>query len=230
MIAVVYNGLDRFRKETYENHQWFFSELRKEFKIKIYDLTSEFIGRENCPYTKFEQTGNIQVWDFAQSLDRTKGEVILKIRTDLWITRSGLDTIISELRKVMKNEIDASFLGHIFKHHFSKKYCVEQTNNQQNVRDLVVIANKSKIRSSSLILEKIAENPAVRSGNLVYPHILPDSTKANNVYCQLYLVRKEYSVVDPYRICLDFVLQWNRKKSKDALDWITTMQHRYDEI
>lgn len=232
MIAVVYIGQNRFKNSTKLNHQLFFNRLKNLSEFKIYDFSDSV--RHNCPYNPeiLEQRGNLQLWDFATSLDKISEDIIIKIRTDLWFTLSSIDTILSETKKIIDSFHDVSFLGHNFKRTYAEKYLVEENiTKNSNVRDLVIIFKKSKIYTSQEILKRNKNFGNVRSGNKIHGQILKDNTMAVNVYCQLYLVREDFlETVDPWYVCYQFIKSWNQKKARDAMQWILSMKNYYDNI
>lgn len=230
MIGIFYNGEDRYREISRDNHAEFIELLSAKYPVNLYDLTAANITRSNCPYS---EVGNIQLWDFAQSINQLKEKFLIKLRTDLWITPSGKAAIIDELENVIAGSQDASFLGYAHKNHFSSKYKKYFVLGYENVRDLVIIVNKDKVCSSQEILTKLESSEAIRSGNLMYGKILRDDSNAYNVFCQLYLIRKNYdkTLKDwQWQVGKDFLLDWNPKKSRLALEWYETTKNCYNSI
>jgi len=230
MIGIFYNGEDRYRETSRENHEEFIKILSTKYPVSVYDLTIENINRSNCPYS---EVGNIQLWDYAQSIDQLKEKFLIKLRTDLWITPSASRAIIAELENIIVGTQHASFLGYAHKNHFASKYDKYFVLGYENVRDLVIIVNKDKICSSQEISTKLKSLDAVRSGNLMYGKILRDDSISYNVFCQLYLIRKHYdkhSKEWQWQVGKDFLLDWNPKKSRLALEWYETTKNCYDSI
>jgi hypothetical protein len=232
MIGIVYIGQPRFKESTKLNHQLLFDRLSEVYKIKIYDLSTDM--RSGCRFNPevLESRGNLQLWDFADCIDKVDEDIIIKIRTDLWFTPSSIETIFLELENIVKENQDVSFLGHNFKKTYAEKYLkysnIKQTD---NVRDLVIIFNKLSIRDPKEIFRLNEKFGFVRSGNKIHGQILKDTTRAANVFCQLYLVRENLPKnIDPWTVCYKFIASWNQKKARDAMAWILTMKYRYDEI
>ena len=211
-IGIFYIGLSRFRESTKENHQQFFNQLENKFQCSYYDFTN--LDRSTCPFNleNLNQRGNLQVWDFAKATNLIQNNIVIKMRTDVWITDSASNEIILEIFKVCNNEIDASFLGFstkIFQHTVLKV-------DHQGVADFIVIANKKKIRSFEDICNHLSTKN-YKSGNLAYSEILNNHYTANNVVSELYIVRKESKV--EYQIGLDFIMSIPVSKRNKTLSW-----------
>jgi hypothetical protein len=229
-IGIFFNGENRYNTVSQENHRDFINLIKEKYRVNVYDLTIENIERNVCPYI---ESGSVQLWDFVKSIDIIQEEILIKLRTDLWITPSATNTILAELEKTINNDQDVSFLGYAHKNHFSDKYKKYPVLGFENVRDLVIIVNKKTLLESEKILDLLKEEGENKSGNLVYGKILKPTTRAYNVYCQLYLIRKNYDKSKNnwmWDVGKDFLFDWNPKKSRLALEWYETTRNCYDSI
>ena len=100
-VALFYIGLVRFEKLGKENHKKLIDILTEAYDLKIYDFTLPNIDRTDCT---FEDSGRIQVYDFYTALDQIEEDIVIKFRTDIWLTDSVIDPILTELNLIVNYE------------------------------------------------------------------------------------------------------------------------------
>lgn len=220
-VAIFYTGLSRFKDTSLENHQKLFDRL----ECKIYDFTTD--SRDNCPFdiNNLTQRGNLQVWDFATAIQQIPEQIVVRLRTDLWITSSAVNAIITEIEKVSSGMIDASFMS--FSHKNLNKECFVTPVNTFGVGDFVIVANKSKINSPSDIL-KNNQKENIKSGNWAFYNIINKRVKANNVHAHLFLIRKDYKGnIDEWQIGLDYIKSAPSSKVNRSLEWYLSTREKH---
>ena len=96
-IAFVYIGQARFQKNGTHNHKYLYEKLNEEnIKYKIYDFTSDIISHEF--------SGISQIINFYHALDKTNENIIIKMRTDIFMEKLAMDQIILDLKEFMKKK------------------------------------------------------------------------------------------------------------------------------
>ena len=218
-IAIVYVGADRFPEIGLPNHEPLIEEIRKLLPTKVYSFTHGYELRGECPWP---ESGAAQVWDFMESVDRVTEDLIIKFRPDLWFTPSSQEAVLSEIRKIIDDELDASFMGSNWKEYLGHEYTVLPVDQCATVQDFVVMARRSILMpKNSVHLSLHGTGSGKRScGTKVFKSILQSYAIANNVLCQIYLVRKTYDIVDPWQVGLDYILSYRKQhKMPDAVPW-----------
>ena len=240
MIDVVYTGdIRHSRKVRKRNHSLCFDRL-KEHKFEVH----EFYNGEGekkflpCPYKRGGrdaywhpdnlrrgQGGGVQVWQFANAVRLTKNPYIIRLRNDIWFTKSSVDVIMKELDMILNDKSDVAYLGSNWlegnmgvEHQIVEKY--------KGVEDFCIIAKRDKLYSYDETLKelsKLGENN-LRSGNKCFKYI-SGSRRKRKVLCRLYLIRKTYSKTPTDKqVCYDYLISYctsidgNVKMTK-AFDW-----------
>lgn len=205
--------MNRFSSVTSENHNKMLDSLSREFEINVYNfLRNEPIN--GCPYTV---GGNIQVYDFVKHcLTATQEDIVIKVRSDIWFTDSSIDVLKQQLNDVINGIIDVSFLGLDLRNCVQYKFSLMPT--LKLVTDFMIIVYKSKIKTPNEIYDTL-KNHAHRSGNKAYKWILKESTNYRAISCQMYLVRKNYSIPDKLTILQDWSSEY--KNITNSIDWIS---------
>jgi len=219
-VGIFYTGLSRFRNVSLKNHQELFDRL----DCKIYDFTTD--TRNDCPFdvNNLAQRGNLQVWDFVTAITQVKEDIVVRLRTDLWITSSAADAIIEEIEKVSQGIIDVSFISFSHKKR-NEEYFVTPVGSN-GVGDFVIIVNKNKINSPEVILKNI-QKENIKSGNWAFYNIINNQTKANNVASRLFLIRKEYEDINEWDVGLDYMNSASSSKRKQSLEWYLSTKEKY---
>ena len=121
MIDVVYTGDIRHNQEFIKkNNQPFFDKLKEITEFKIHDFTNPNGEKDftPCPFDrggpdiapikyydrKFQrrgQGGAVQVLQFMNAVELTENPFILKMRTDVWLTKDSIEVLIKEIKRVL---------------------------------------------------------------------------------------------------------------------------------
>lgn len=200
-VAILYIGHPRFKDLSMLNHKKLTDAISIEFKVTIYDFTQPILDRSEC---SFISSGGIQLWDFYTSVDKIKEDVVIKIRTDLFFTDSSMIHIISELKKIVDNQIDVSFLGlgllseHFDSELYKQEYYSYPYSKTGKVLDWIVIVNKKFISTKEAVFEELTTGKSSRnsSGNYTWKLIVKPPVRSNIVSCHTALIRKLYKNED----------------------------------
>ena len=217
-IAVMQIGLKRFYETTKSNHKKLYDTLSKRYGITVYDFYRDTVD-PNCP---FDQSGKVQVYDFFKGVEKTKEEIVLKIRSDVYLTRNAIDVVCKELDNVISGESDVVYLGIDFANDYDQNHKRDNARHCAKITDFIVIAKKEKLANGARIIKSMSESVKDKSGNKTYFLILDSETIATKVSCQMYLVRKEYTEFDNWQIYWDWCQQY--RKSEQAQAWVKNNQ------
>lgn len=217
-IGLFYIGHRRFPEIGLPNHHDLIRRLEAILPVNIYDF-SKPLGSNTSPYN---EGGGIQVWDFTESANKITDQYLIKLRTDLWLTPSSIDCIVDGMQMIIEGSIDAEFYGSNwteFLGHTRSRYPIQE---RSWVQDFVVAARRSVLRSKSAVYENLDgfKSSTRACGTKVFKVITNNDVVANNVMCQIYLVRKHYDEVDPWQIGYDYIASYPKQwKMPDALPW-----------
>jgi hypothetical protein len=213
-IAVIFTGLKRFYTSTQPNHDKILQVLRKKYGIVLYNQYRE-TANSICP---FEQSGKVQVWDLLTARDQVNEDVIVKIRSDVYFTNSSIDVLCKEIDAVIAGDTDVVYLGIDFLHDYDKIHKRENARNCKKVTDFVIVARKNSLENTDTVTAALSTTVKSKSGNKTFFKILKPEARAIKVSCQMYLVRKEYSILDNWQIYWDWCQHY--RKSEQAQEWV----------
>ena len=245
MISVFYTGDRRHNpKIAEENHGKFFDKLRLLDEVEIHYFTKDYINRGVCPFDeggpdvklRRGQGGAVQVWDFCQSVDRVSGDVIIRLRTDIWFTESSIKHIINHVTDILNDQRDIVFFGSdLVNDNQGKEHEVIEIDRYDpaRIQDFIVVARrKNLVPSATVIKGLLSTSPKkVRSGNKTFRTIVPEGSRAATVLCHLWLVRKHYDTMPTnHQVCGDYIYSYveDGKNVNDilapAIDWWKSWQ------
>lgn len=215
-IGIIQTGLKRFYNTAKFNHKKLYDTLSKRYGITVYDFYRDKAD-PNCP---FDQSGKVQVYDFLTAKDQVQEDIIIKIRSDVYFTRSSIEVVCKEIDNVISGESDIVFMGIDFMNDFSEVHKREdaRTVKGHKVTDFVVIARKDKVSDTGEIIELLKHSVKDKSGNKTFNLIMSDTAVAKKVSCQMYILRKEYDSFENWQIYWDWCSQYY--KSPVAQDWV----------
>ena len=230
-LAIFYTGDKRHNLElTKQNHQRLFDRIQEFADYNIYWFTKDDPGRGVCPFEEGDinldnayrraQGGGIQVWDFYRSCERTTEPIVMKLRTDVWLTDSSIDIICEEIKKIIAGKTDIAFFGSDWIHAnagriYHKIVVIDGV--PGGVQDFVIVANRSQLKSGQEVIDYItALSPKKRrSGNNLHKLLIPmtntdhfnfQDINAFRILCQTWLVRKTYHAYPPdMEVCKDYI-------------------------
>lgn len=218
-IGAFYIGQQRFADIGKPNHQALFDALRQLLPLNIYDFSKLPNTVTECP---FKESGGVQVWDFIEATNKIQDQYIIKLRTDLWFTPSSINCIVDGMQRIIQGTVDAEFYGSNwaeFLGHENSRFPIQD---RPWVQDFVVSARRSVLRTPQQVLKDLYNcKPSTRlCGTKVYRSITNSDVTANNVMCQIYLIRKHYDQVDPWQVGLDYILSYEKQhKMPNAVPW-----------
>jgi hypothetical protein len=243
MISVFYTGDRRHNEKIMEqNHFRFLKQIATIDHVDVKFYTKDFAERGVCPFdeggddTRLRrgQGGAVQVWDFVTSVDRSPGEIVIKLRTDVWFTDSSIRVITQHLQDIVNNRSDIVFFGSdLVNDNQGKEHEVIPIANGDppRIQDFVVIARKSSLEPSYKVIEDLLNiSPKKRrSGNKTFRDIVSSTAKASTVLCHLWLIRRWYDTMPTdHVVCGDYIQSYieDGKNVDDilqpALDWWST--------
>lgn len=213
-IGIVQIGLDRFVKTTKANHEKFYKKLAEQFGIEIYNFYRSNLN-PNCP---FELSGKVQVYDFLTAVDKVNEGIVLKMRSDIFITDSATNVICKELENIIEGENDVAYLGIDFMNDYSQVHKRENVRDVAKTTDFIILAKKSSLADTNSVIELMKTGVKDKSGNKTFYLILKPETRGVKISCQIYIVRKDYDFYDNWQIYWDWCSEY--KKSEEAQNWV----------
>ena len=239
MIDVVYTGdIRHAQKVRAKNH----SKLLKKLDCKVSEFyygtkrgEKDFFG---CPfdrggkdaYWRWDnlrrgQGGGVQIWQFINAVRLTKNPYIIRMRNDIWFTKTSIDVIMKELDKILNDKNDIAYFGsNWLEGNMGVEYQVIEK--FKGVEDFIIIAKRESLSSyeeTLAELNKLGLNH-LRSGNKCFKYI-SKSKRKRKVLCRLYLTRQTYdNYPNDKQVCYDYLKSYctSRKgtdKMLPALKW-----------
>jgi hypothetical protein len=157
-----------------------------------------------------------------ESSQRVEEDLIIKFRPDLWFTPSSEDAVIQQLKEIVEDRQDAAFMGSNWREFLGHENTVIPAHKSATLQDFVVMARRSMLMPTPTVYQHIsgAGGGKRACGTKVFRSILQPYARANNVYCQIYLVRKTYDKIDPWQVGLDYITSYKKQwKMPDAIPW-----------
>lgn len=223
MISVFYTGDRRHNPAIAEaNHSEFFKQLRTLDEVEVHYFTKDYPGRGMCPFDeggpdvklRRGQGGAVQVWDFCQSVNQVKGDVVIRLRTDIWFTKTAINHIINHINDVVSDQRDIVFFGSdLVNDNQGKEHEVIEIDRYEpaRIQDFIVVARRNRlVDNNTVIAGLLATSPKkIRSGNKTFRTIVPEGSRAATVLCQLYLIRKYYNTTpSDHQVCGDYIYSY----------------------
>ena len=250
MIDVVYTGDVRHnQKIRSKNHNMFLDRLNDRVNNFFYPhrynkVVHEFYNGKGekkflpCPFNRGGndaywhpdnlrrgQGGGVQIWQFINAVRLTKNPYIIRLRNDIWFTKSSIDVIMKELDKILKDENDIAYFGsNWLEGNMGVEYQVIEK--FKGVEDFIIIAKRESLLSyeeTLAQLNKLGRNH-LRSGNKCFKYI-SKSKRKRKVLCRLYLTRQTYKdYPSDKQVCYDYLVSYctsrdGLSKMGPAFDW-----------
>lgn len=208
-ISMVYTG------DLRGNHLWMarnhlplIMELQKICQVETLDFTKESDKRGNNPYDHNEpdikyrrgEGGAVQLWDFLHAIENSDGDIIMKMRTDIWFEETAIQNIVEAVKRMINDELDAAFLGSdwLNGHHGQQCEIEDMTTGTKLTPDFCIIVRRGKIMPTERIKDRIERTPQQkrRSGNKTFCWLVRDDrdviARAKMIFCRIWLIRKTY--------------------------------------
>jgi len=213
-IGIVQIGLNRFYNTTLSNHLELYELLDKRYGTKIYNFYRD-APNPQCP---FDLSGKVQVYDFLTAKDQVSEDIIFKIRSDIYFTKSSMDVICKEIDCILENNNDIAFLGIDFMNDFDKEHKRENVRDVVKTTDFAIIARRESLEDTEKIINLMRTGVKDKSGNKTFYLVLKPETRGVKISCQIYIVRKDYESYDNWQIYWDWCSEY--KKSEQAQNWV----------
>ena len=217
-IALVYIGHARHQQTSKNNHKKLLEVLESKYQVTVYN----FIKTEANPLCPFDSSGGVQVWDFLTACDRVAEEIVIKIRTDVWFTKSAMETMLVELTEIVEGRNDIAFLGLAFTTHYDKVLVRNDARVGKKVTDFVIVARKSELEPLDSVVSKLSTAKG-ESGNKMFRIVISATARAVNTSCQMYLLRYDYKEPNNWQIYSEWAVEM-QAKSAPAWEWVKNNQ------
>jgi len=222
-ISMIYTG------DVRGNHLWMarnhlplIMELQKICEVESLDFTKSSDKRGDNPYDHKEpdikyrrgEGGAVQLWDFVHGVDNSDGDIVIKMRTDIWFEESAVNAVVESVKKIIEGDIDAVYLGSdwLNGHHGQRFEIEDMTPATKLTPDFCIVARRSALRSSDKIRQQIADTKVQkrRSGNKTFRWLMTEGREMTGVtkmiFCRIWLIRKFYEEwPDDWEVVRDYI-------------------------
>lgn len=183
-ISMIYTG------DIHGNHMWMarnhlplIMELQKICEVETLNFTND----------------SDQPLDFMQAIDRSNGDIVIKMRTDMWFEESAVNAVVESVNKIIEGDIDTVYLsGDWLNGYRGQRFEVkEMTQATEQRSDLCVVTKRSQSLSDS----------------------------AKMVFCRIWMIRKFYEDwPEDWQVCRDYIQSYlvdNQVEDpvQPAVDW-----------
>ena len=220
-LGIVYTGERRFEKVGRENHNLLFNTLSEFTPFTIYDQC-----KDDRKDDEFQLSALNQIWDFYKALPAVKERIVVKLRTDLWFSKSSIPHVVNEILATLKGNRSFTLIGSELKTHYNNEYDtydlpefkIGHKSDKAKVKtaDFITIADKELLRPKDEIYE-LLKNEKSKSGNRLWQRIRTGPGKYS--FGQIYLIRANYKPIhlnDEY-MGYQFAEGYNKRKHKEAV-------------
>jgi len=222
-LTMIYTGDMRGNKRVMlANHLTLISRLQDLVDVRTEAFTKDSDKRGKNPYDHDEpdikyrrgEGGAVQLWDFVDAVERTSGDIVMKMRTDVWFTPLSVDLIVDAVRRILADEADVFYMGSDWISDKMDGFEFEVSTAIKLITDFVIIARRDKLRPCADIKQQIADTPPQkrRSGNKTFRWLVMDGREMTgrtySVFANIWLIRKDY---DPenfptdWDVCRDYI-------------------------
>jgi hypothetical protein len=228
MIGIFYTGEKRFENLSKDNHQKLFDKISKFDKINLYYFTQPEFDRSSCPFqnTEHYRSGGIQTWDFLTVSEQLSEEIVLKIRTDVWIANSCYQTILRAINDIKNKKIDIAFLGSELYESYQEKDQEINVEYTDKIQDFIIVARREKLENKLKFIQEYISKKPIKSGNKIFKHIVKKKSKAVTIRCQMYLIRKEPTALTDGEIAWGFVERYQLNGTKGLENTINYFKNK----
>jgi len=213
-IGFVYTGEKRFENIGRENHKLLYNTLSEFTSFNIYDQC-----KTDRKDDEFQLSAPNQIWDFYKALPAVKERIVVKMRTDIWLTKSSIPHIVNEILATQQGKRTFTLIGSELKTHYNNEYdTYDLPSDKSKVKtaDFITIADKESLRPKDEIYELLKTEKS-KSGNRLWQRIRKGPGKYS--FGQIYLIRANYKpkhLNDNY-MAYQFAEGYNKVKHKEAL-------------
>ena len=213
-LGFVYTGEKRFEKIGRENHKRLYDEISEFTSFNIYDQCK--VDRKN---DEFKLSALNQIWDFYKALPYVKERIVVRMRTDIWFSKSSIPHVVNEILATLQGKRTFTLIGSELKKHYNNEYdTYDLPDDKSKVKtaDFIMIADREVLRPRSEIYNMLKTEKS-KSGNRLWQRIRKGPGKYS--FGQIYLIRANYKpkrLNDKY-MGYQFAEGYNKSKHKEAL-------------
>ena len=189
-LGFVYTGEKRFEKIGRENHKLLYNELSEFTSFKIYDECKK--DRKN---DEFILSAPNQIWDFYKALPVVKEQMVIRMRTDIWFSKSSIPHVVNEILATKQGKRTFTLIGSELFRHYNNEYDtydlpeIKKDKAKVKTADFITIADKKVLRPKEEIYEWLKTEKS-KSGNRLWQKIRKGPGKFS--FCQIYLIRAKF--------------------------------------
>jgi len=189
-IGFVYTGERRFENIGKENHKQLFNALSEFTAFNIYDECKD--DRSNDEFTLSAPN---QIWDFYKALPKVKEQIVIRMRTDIWFSKSSIPHVINEILATQQGQRNFTLVGAELDSHYNKEYTtydlpeVKKQKRKTKTADFMTIVNRDVLKPKEDIYKWLKTEKS-KSGNRLWQKIRYGEGKYS--FGQIYLIRHNY--------------------------------------
>jgi hypothetical protein len=229
-LTMIYTGDMRGNKRVMmANHLTLITRLQDLVDVHTEAFTKDSDRRGRNPYDHNEpdikyrrgEGGAVQLWDFVDAVERTTGDIVMKMRTDVWFTPMSVDLICDAVQRILDDQADVFYMGSDWIAHKMDGHEFEVSNAIKLLTDFVIIARRDRLRPCQEIKQQIADTPVQkrRSGNKTFRWLVMQgrdmTARTYSVFANIWLIRATY---DPehfpsdWDVCRDYIQSYIEAK------------------
>lgn len=216
IIAITYIGEPKFQNELKDNHNKFFDLLRLGgIELNIYNFTSKKFTHHNSLISQMLNTYN--------ALEKINGEnIVIRMRTDLFISESIFKELIDEIKKIINNEYKLLFVGRGGRsgsQELKNLKCFEKKKVSRAtgwIPDWMIIFNKEILVSKNIFLQKIKDKIPSDwfKGNILFNKMLNDDDEVYLSDCTTFIARRKLIKITEEEIAYYYYYYYYIRKFK----------------
>jgi len=189
-IGFVYTGERRFESIGRENHKQLFNALSEFTAFNIYDECKD--DRSNDEFTLSAPN---QIWDFYKALPKVKEQIVVRMRTDIWFSKSSIPHVINDILATLQGKRNFTLIGAELDRHYNNEYAtydlpeVKKQKRKTKTADFMTIVNRDVLKPKEDIYKWLKTEKS-KSGNRLWQKIRYGEGKYS--FGQIYLIRHNY--------------------------------------
>ena len=189
-IGFVYTGERRFEKIGKENHKLLYNTLSEFTSFNIYDECKD--DRSNDEFTSSAPN---QIWDFYKALSKVKEQIVIRMRTDIWFSKSSIPHVVNEILATQRGQRNFTLIGAELDRHYNNEYAtydlpeVKKQKRKTKTADFMTIVNRDVLKPKEDIYKWLKTEKS-KSGNRLWQKIRYGEGKYS--FGQIYLIRHNY--------------------------------------
>jgi len=189
-IGFVYTGERRFESIGRENHKQLYNALSEFTAFNIYDECKD--DRSNDEFTLSAPN---QIWDFYKALPKVKEQIVIRMRTDIWFSKSSIPHVINDILATLQGKRNFTLVGAELDRHYNNEYAtydlpeVKKQKRKTKTADFMTIVNRDVLKPKEDIYKWLKTEKS-KSGNRLWQKIRYGEGKYS--FGQIYLIRHNY--------------------------------------